>query len=68
MTNLSDYMHSAEAVEYLGIHHNTICKWAARGELPVHRNLVNGFRLFKREDLDGLLKQVEKESKKSYEK
>jgi len=29
MTNLSDYMHSAEAAEYLGIHHNTIRKSAA---------------------------------------
>jgi excisionase family DNA binding protein len=36
---LSDYMHCAEAAEYLGIHHNTIRKWAARGELPVRRNL-----------------------------
>ena len=65
MTNLSDYMHCAEAAEYLGIHHNTIRKWAARGELPVHRNPVNGYRLFKREDLDSLLKQVAVASKKS---
>lgn len=65
MTNLSDYIHSAEAAEYLGIHHNTNRKWAARGELPVHRNPVNGYRLFKRDDLDDLSEQVEKASKKS---
>ena len=63
MTNLSDYMHSAEAAEYLGIHHNTIRKWAARGELPVHRNPANGYRLFKREDLKKFLEKVARPQK-----
>jgi len=58
MTKLSDYLHSADAAEYLGIHHNTIRKWAARGEIPMHRNPVNGYRLFKRTDLDNLLKNA----------
>jgi excisionase family DNA binding protein len=60
MTKLSEYMHTAEAAEYLGVHHNTIRNWAARGELPMHRNPVNGYRLFKRTDLDKLLKKVAK--------
>ena len=58
MTKLSDYLHSADAAEYLGIHHNTIRKWAARGEIPMHRNPENGYRLFKRTDLDNLLKKA----------
>lgn len=58
MPKLSDYMHTAEAAEYLGVHHNTIRKWADRGELPVHRNPINGYRLFKRTDLDRLLKKA----------
>ncbi|MFN7840800.1 MAG: MerR family transcriptional regulator [Pirellula sp.] len=60
MTKLSEYMHTAEAAEYLGVHHNTIRNWAARGELPMHRNPVNGYRLFKRTDLDKLLSKVAK--------
>jgi excisionase family DNA binding protein len=60
MTRLSEYLHTAEAAEYLGVHHNTIRNWAARGEIPVHRNPVNGYRLFKRSDLDELLKKVAK--------
>jgi excisionase family DNA binding protein len=58
MTKLSDYMHTAEAAEYLGVHHNTIRKWAARGELQMHRNPANGYRLFKRSDLDAFLKKT----------
>jgi len=50
----------ADALEYLGIHHNTIRKWAARSEIPMHRNPANGYRLFKRTDLDKLLKKAAK--------
>jgi excisionase family DNA binding protein len=60
VTKLSQYMHTAEAAEYLGVHHNTIRNWAARGDLPMHRNPVNGYRLFKRTDLDKLLKKAAK--------
>jgi len=60
MTKLSEYLHTAEAAEYLGVHHNTIRNWATRGELPMHRNPVNGYRLFKRTDLDKLLKTAAK--------
>lgn len=58
MNKLSEYMHTAEAAAYLGVHHNTIRNWAARGELRVHRNPVNGYRLFKKTDLDKLLKKA----------
>ena len=60
MTKLSDYVHTAAAAEYLGVAQNTLRKWAARGELPMHRNPVNGYRLFKRTDLDKLLKTAAK--------
>lgn len=60
MTKLSDYMHTAEAAEYLGVHQNTIRKWAARGDIPMHRNPANGYRLFKKSDLDKFLKKAAK--------
>ncbi len=60
MTKLSEYMHTAAAAEYLGVAQNTIRKWAARGDIPVHRNPANGYRLFKRTDLDKFLTMVEK--------
>jgi len=58
MTKLSEYMHTAEAAEHLGVHHNTVRKWAARGDIPMHRNPANGYRLFKRSDLDSFLKKT----------
>ena len=58
MTKLTEYLQTAEAAEYLGVAQNTIRKWAARGELPVHRNPANGYRLFKREDLKKFLAKV----------
>ena len=60
MTKLSEYLHTSAAAEYLGVHQNTIRNWAARGDIKMHRNPVNGYRLFKRTDLDKLLKRVAK--------
>jgi len=60
MTKLTDYLQTAEAAEYLGVHHNTLRKWAARGDIPMHRNPANRYRLFKRSDLDVFLKKTAK--------
>ncbi len=60
MTKLTEYLHTAAAAEYLGVAQNTLRKWAARGEIPMHRNPANGYRLFKRSDLDKFLKKTAK--------
>jgi hypothetical protein len=33
-----EYLHTAAAAEYLGVAQNTLRKWAARGDIPMHRN------------------------------
>ena len=58
MTKLTDYLQTAEAADILGVSQNTLCKWAERGEIPMHRNPAKGYRLFKRRDLDTFLKKV----------
>ena len=60
MPNLSDYMKTAEAADYLGVSQNTLRKWAARGDIPMQRNPANGYRLFKQRDLDVFLKKAAK--------
>jgi excisionase family DNA binding protein len=60
MPKLSQYLQTAAAAEYIGVAQNTLRKWAARGDIPMHRNPANGYRLFRREDLDKFLKQVAK--------
>ena len=59
MSKITDYWCPSGAEEYIGVAQNTIRKWAARGYIPVHRNPANGYRLFKRTDLDKFLKKVE---------
>ncbi len=58
MTKLTEYVQTAEAAEILGVAQNTLRKWAGLGEIPMHRNPVNGYRLFKRSDLEKFLMQV----------
>jgi excisionase family DNA binding protein len=60
MAKLKDYFQTAEAADYLGVAQNTIRKWAARGAIPMHRNPANGYRLFKKADLDRFLKKTSK--------
>ena len=63
MQKLSDYLRISEAAEYLGVSPNTLRNWVNAGKIAAMRHPVNGYRLFKREDLDEFLKQVESASK-----
>ena len=60
MAKLKDYFQTAEAADYLGVAQNTIRKWAGRGDIPMHRNPANGYRLFKKADLDRFLRKASK--------
>jgi excisionase family DNA binding protein len=56
---LSDYLRISEAAEYVGVSPNTLRNWENAGKVVAVRHPVNGYRLFKRKDLDALLQQVE---------
>lgn len=60
MTKLSEYVKTAEAAEILGVAQNTLRKWAERGDIPMQRNPANGYRLFRRRDLERFLKKTAK--------
>ena len=59
MENLRDFLRISEAAEYLGISPNTLRNWENAGKIAAHRHPVNGYRLFKKEELDALLKQLQ---------
>ena len=59
MRKLKDYFRISEAAEYLGVSPNTLRNWENTGKVEAVRHPVNGYRLFKRKDLDALLKLVE---------
>jgi excisionase family DNA binding protein len=58
VVKLRDYLRISEAAEYLGVSPNTLRNWENAGKVVAFRHPVNAYRLFKREDLDALLKQV----------
>lgn len=62
---LSHYLRISGAAEYLGVSPNTLRNWVNAGKVVASRHPVNDYRLFKREDLDDLLKQVAVARKKS---
>ena len=58
VVKLRDFLRISEAAEYLGVSPNTLRNWQNAGKVVAVRHPVNGYRLFKREDLDALLKLV----------
>lgn len=62
---LSNYLRISEAAEYLGVSPNTLRNWVNAGKVVAIRHPVNDYRLFKRADLDALLKQVAVASKRA---
>ncbi len=58
MDKLKDFLRISEAAEYLGVSPNTLRNWENAGKIVAHRHPVNGYRLFKQEELDALLDQV----------
>ena len=48
----------AEAGKILGVSQGTVRSWAEAGKIPMHKNLANGYRLFKRADLEKFLTQI----------
>jgi len=65
MQKVSEYVMTAEAAEILGVSQNTLRGWAKQGKIPIHRNPANGYRLFKRKDLDAFLGEIEDSSSTS---
>lgn len=57
---VSEYVMVAEAAEILGVSQGTIRTWAAAGKIPMHKNPANGYRLFRRDDLDKFLSKMAK--------
>ncbi len=64
MTKLRDFLRISDAAEYLGVSPNTLRNWERAGKIVAHRHPVNHYRLFKREDLDAVLRKVERPARR----
>jgi len=59
MLKLSEYVTIKDAAEFLAVSPNTLRNWGASGKIAVHRNPMNGYRLFKISDLQAILDEID---------
>jgi MerR family copper efflux transcriptional regulator len=59
MPRFAEYLTIKEAAKHLGISPNTLRNWDRDGKIPVHRHPISNYRLFKKEDLENVLRQIE---------
>ena len=60
MKKIDEYMRIKEAATFLGVALNTLRNWEKEKKIKVYRNPQNRYRLYKREDLETLLNQIQK--------
>lgn len=60
MEKLDDYFRIKEAAEYLGVVPNTLRNWGRDGKITEYRHPMNNYRLYKKADLDRLLRKAQK--------
>ena len=58
MENIQNYLSIKDAAKFLGVPQSTLRNWGRAGKIVTHRNPLNGYRLFKRSDLEPLLKEI----------
>ena len=64
MEKLDDYLRIKEAAEYLGVAPNTLRNWGRNGKITEHRHPLNNYRLYKKSELDRLLREAQKSRRK----
>lgn len=56
MENLKDFLTIKEAAEFLGVSTETLRNWDRNGKLVPTRNPFNHYRIYRKSDLENLLK------------
>jgi excisionase family DNA binding protein len=57
--SFGDYFTVAEAAEFLGVSRSTLRNWDRSGKLKASRHPVNHYRLYLKENLESLLRQLQ---------
>ena len=60
MQNLQQYFTIAEAAAFLGVTPNTLRNWGREDKIAEHRHPVNNYRLYKKADLEAVLRRIER--------
>lgn len=59
------FLNVKEVAQLLGVTPLTIRNWDQRGKLVAYRNPVNNYRLYKIEDVEVLLRQIDQSREKT---
>jgi excisionase family DNA binding protein len=65
MDRLDGYLRIQEAAEFLGVSPNTLRNWGREEKIPELRHPVNNYRLYRRSDLEEVLRRVRRASRSS---
>ena len=57
-SNLQDYLSIKDAAHFLGVSPGTLRNWGRDGKIATHRNPFNGYRLYKRSELEAVLRTI----------
>jgi len=60
MERLDGYLRIREAAEFLGVAPNTLRNWGREDKIPEFRHPVNNYRLYRRSDLEDILRRITK--------
>lgn len=60
MPNLHEYLTIKDASAFLGVTPNTLRNWGEAGKITEYRHPINNYRLYKPDDLERLLTDVER--------
>lgn len=63
MVKLDEFVTINQAARLLGVSPNTLRNWHRDAKIPVYRNPISGYRLFKKADLEELLRRIEDSGK-----
>ena len=63
MTNLQGYLRIKQAAEFLGVSEPTLRNWERGGKITTYRHPISRYRLYKKADLEALLKRIENSAK-----
>ena len=59
------FLNVREVARWIGVTPLTVRNWDSRGKLVAYRNPVNNYRLYKVEDVEVLLRQIEGSKQKA---
>lgn len=57
---LQDYLQIKAAAAFLGVSVSTLRNWERSGKLVAHRHPINGYRLYRKADLEAILAAIAK--------